>query len=150
MKHHIPSPAIAMALSVALAGCGRLATVAETPSADYRGTIRSSCAPHDAPSTEVRLKSIEGPEWVWFNIWPEGQIELPLVVRFDADHPVGQGAYCRGPDDCAPAAWGEVELIAGDPDTEVFLGEWRLGMPDGTVHHGTFQAEWLAIQALCG
>jgi len=130
-----------------LASCS---AAAEPPAENYRGTIRSSCAPHDAPSTELRLESIGGSHWVWFNLWPGERVQLPMVVRFDADHPVGQGAYCVGPDECEAAAWGEVDLIAADPDAEAFLGEWRLGMTDGRVASGSFEAEWLAIQAMCG
>jgi hypothetical protein len=72
------------------------------------------------------------------------------VVRFDDDRPIGQGTYCSV-ETCEPAEaaeWGEVVLLS-DSETGV-RGEWTLGMANGLVHRGRFEAEWLAIQALCG
>jgi hypothetical protein len=145
-ESELSSMAVFALAATFLASCSSTGTTAAEA---YRGTIRSSCAPTDAPSTELRLEPVDGAGWVWFNLWPAGPFELPIVVRFDEDHLVGQGAYCRGPGDCESAVRGEVELIAGDPEAQMFKGQWTLGMPDGTVHRGVFEAEWLAIQAMC-
>jgi len=115
----------------------------------HRGTMSSGCAPHDGPSTELRLEAADGEVWVSFNLWPAEGVIPPSTVRFDGDRAIGQGAYCVGPDTCVPAAWGEVVLVGASTSADV-RGEWTLGMPDGQVHRGTFQAEWLAIQAFCG
>ena len=134
-------------MAAAVGGC--CALVVEAPAPPYRGTMSSGCAPHDAPSTELRLQADTGKAWVYFDLWPAEGVIPPSKVRFDADLPIGQGAYCSGPETCESAEWGEV-LLLGTPDSGDVHGEWTLGMPDGQVHRGTFEAEWLAIQALCG
>ncbi len=115
----------------------------------YRGTMRASCAPNDAPSTEFRLEAVEGDAWVFFNLWPGEGVVPPSVIRFDADRPIGQGAFCTGLETCDTAERGEMR-VSVSPDSASVHGEWILGMQDGAVHRGTFEAEWLAIQAFCG
>jgi hypothetical protein len=138
---------LAILLSAALiAAC---AAAPEPPAEVYRGTIRSGCAPHDAPSTVIQLESVDGSLLVFFNLWPPSGTVPPSTIEFDADHPVAQGAYCTGPDACEPAEWGQV-VLASAPGEGGVSGEWTLGMAGGQVHHGTFEAEWLTIQALCG
>ncbi len=70
-------------LSSVVAGCA--AKAGENPLPEYRGTMRSSCAPHDAPSTELRLEAAEGKVWVYFNLWPTEGVNPPSTVRFDTD-----------------------------------------------------------------
>jgi hypothetical protein len=136
-----------MLLTVVVAGCSTVES--KEPAALYHGTMRSSCAPHDAPSTELRLEAVEGNAWLFLNLWPERGAVPPSTVRFDANRPIGQGAYCTGPDTCEPAEWGEIRLSV-TPDNSGVYGEWMLGMQDAQVHRGAFEAEWLAIQAMCG
>jgi len=138
---------IALIVAAAVAGCSTPEPLEPAPL--YRGTMSSGCAPHDAPSTVLRLEAAEEKVWVFFNLWPAEGVVPPSTVRFGADQPKGQGAYCTGPDICERAEWGEV-VLAGASDTVGVRGEWTLGTPDGQVHRGTFEAEWLAIQALCG
>ncbi len=127
--------------------CSRAPT--EVPPDGYAGTMRPGCAPHDAPSTEIRLEADEGLAEVFFNLWPSAGIDLPAEVRFDAAHPAGQGAYCYEPETCQPAEWGEV-MFEAPSDQGTVRGTWTLGMSDGRVLRGTFEAEWLAIAAMCG
>jgi hypothetical protein len=122
----------------------------EEPSADaYVGTMRSSCAPHDASATAFFLESADGDASVSFNLWPPGGVSLPAAIEFDADHPIGQAEYCTSPGTCEPATWGEI-AVEGAADSAGVRGEWALGLMDGRVYRGTFVAEWPAIQALCG
>jgi hypothetical protein len=111
--------------------------------------MTSGCAPHDAPSTVLELASADGESSVAFNLWPPEGIVPPATVAFDAQHPVGQGAYCSSPETCAPAVWGQVSIEGAGP-TDGVEGEWRLGLEDGRTFAGRFSADWLAIQALCG
>jgi len=132
--------------AVLLAACS---PAPETLAATYQGTIASGCAPHDAPSTEIRLESTDEASSVWFNLWPTDGFVPPSTVEFDSQHPIGQGVYCTGPEACEGAAWGRVTLESpgGSGGVE---GEWTLGLADGQIHRGRFTADWLAIQALCG
>ena len=149
MRLRWTSLTLGMLFTVALAGCDRLPTSTALPEMKYHGTMSSSCAPTDAPSTELRLQADEGDVWVFFNLWPAKGVVPPVEVRFDANRSVGQGAYCTGPETCEPAEWGEVSL-ENSASTAAVSGDWTLGMPGGQVHRGGFVAEWLAIQALCG
>jgi hypothetical protein len=129
------------------AGCG----AAPPTTTAYRGTMRASCAPYDAPSTELRLESVGADDSVFFNLWPPSGVIPPAVVEFDARHPVGQGTYCTGPEDCQPAAWGKVALRnPAEGGKATIEGEWEIELADDRAFRGTFTAEWLAIQALCG
>ena len=125
------------------------ATAGETPSASYRGTITSGCAPHDAPSTVLRLESDESGAMVSFNLWPPSGTVPPTTVEFDARQPYGQGDYCRGPETCEAATAGRVVLAGSTGDGQV-TGTWTIELEDGTAESGTFTAEWLTIQAWCG
>jgi hypothetical protein len=127
-----------------LAACAE--TDSEAPS--YAGTMRSGCAPHDAPSTELHLRSEETGALVLFNLWPPSGISLPATVVFDAQQTVGQGAYCASDDECQAATSGRVTLAASDAGG--VLGSWLLVLEDGSFQRGRFTAEWLASQALCG
>jgi hypothetical protein len=73
----------------------------------------------------------------------------PTLVRFDADHPLGVGTYCSDEGACEPAEWGEVEL-ANSEGSRAVNGKWRIGLSGDRILRGTFEAEWLAIQTLCG
>jgi hypothetical protein len=110
--------------------------------------MTSGCAPHDAPSTALQLRSEQGEE-VSFNLWPPSGVALPTTVVFDAQTRVGQGTFCASPEECEDAVGGRVRL-ASSPGAGGVVGEWELEMEDGTVHRGRFTAEWLTIQALCG
>jgi len=137
----------AMLLAAVVVGCSVLES--KEPAPMYRGTMSSGCAPHDAPSTELRLEADNGEGWVSFNLWPAEGVIPPSAVRFDANRPIAQGAYCTGPDICESAEWGEIVIVSGSSNSDVH-GQWTLGLGDGRVHRGAFEAEWLAIQAFCG
>lgn len=115
----------------------------------YRGTMQSSCAPHDALSTALELQQEKGQAVASFNLWPESGVVPPANVEFDETHPVGQGAWCSAPGDCRTAEWGRVVLRASTGGSTL-EGEWALGFADGSVVRGRPSAEWLAIQAMCG
>jgi hypothetical protein len=125
------------------------ATAGEAPATAYRGTITSGCAPHDAPSTVLRLESDESGAVVSFNLWPPSGIIPPATVEFDARRPYGQGDYCSGPETCEAATAGRVVFAGSTADGQV-TGAWTIELQDGTAPSGTFTAEWLTIQALCG
>ena len=119
------------------------------PPPEFRGTMQSGCAPHDAASTLLELEAITGTARVSFNLWPPAGLVPPATVEFDSERPVGQASYCAATDDCAPASWGRLHLrpAADSADVE---GEWSLGLADGQILRGQFRASWMAIQALCG
>jgi hypothetical protein len=139
-------PAAALA-----AACGRMTRLGSggelLPS--YHGTMRPSCAPHDAASVELRLDAVDGPEAVSFNLWPGTPVWPPTTVRFDSSHPIGMANFCVASGDCEQAEWGEVQLGEAGEGAGV-SGRWTIGLADGRSRQGTFEAEWLAIQALCG
>lgn len=84
-----------------------------------------------------------------FNLWPPSGTIPPATVEFDSRRPYGQGEFCRGLQACEAATWGKV-VLGGSSDGGMMAGEWELGLEDGTVRSGTFTADWLTIQALCG
>lgn len=137
--------------AVLAAACGPIvgALPERTPVPSYHGTMSPSCAPHDAPSVELRLESASGPQTVFFNVWPPDPVRPPTTVRFDAVHPIGTAAYCPAERECEQAEWGEVRFGLS-ADRAVVTGEWVIGLGGGRDARGTFEAEWLAIQALCG
>lgn len=145
----LPTALLGLAIILPAALIAACTATAEPPTEAYRGTMTSGCAPHDAPSTVLELESTSTMELVSFNLWPPSGMAPPSTIEFDADHPVGQGAYCIGPDACEPAQSGRV-VLASAPGEAGVSGEWTLGMTDGQVYRGTFTAEWLAIQVLCG
>ena len=134
-------------LAAALASACSPAT--KTPTETYRGTIRSGCAPHDAPSIAIELKDSGGSSLVSFNLWPPRGAVPPTTIEFDAGHPDGLGTFCTGPDSCETAVWGKL-VLESPPGEASVSGTWTMGMQDGRVYHGTFAADWLAIQVLCG
>lgn len=147
---------IAACLGLILLACSTLPvgpSAGRTPQgssvAVYRGTMRSSCAPYDAPSVELQLNSLSGPEAVSFNLWPNDPVSPPTFVRFDASHPIGSGMFCSASGDCEVAEWGEVEF-ARSGQTASVTGKWAIGFADGRSLRGLFDAEWLATQAFCG
>jgi hypothetical protein len=133
-------------VAIGLAAC---AAAPEASEETYRGTMTSGCAPHDAPSTVLELESADGESSVAFNLWPAEGVVPPTTIAFDAQHAVGQGAYCASPGICEPALSGRVS-IEGAGATEGVQGEWSLELEDGQTFAGRFSADWLAIQALCG
>ena len=142
-----PMRAIPTILLLALAAaCGPPQAGSLTP---YHGTLRSSCAPHDAPSVELQLASLTGPETMYFNLWPSTPVRPPTTVRFDALHPTGAATVCVAGGDCEAAEWGDVQLSSSGQDASV-TGKWTIGLAGGRILQGAFEADWLAIQAFCG
>ena len=138
-------PAAALA-----AACGRMTSLGSgsEPLPSYHGTMKPSCAPHDAASIELRLDAVDGPEAVAFNLWPGTPVWPPTTVRFDANHPIGAATFCAADGDCEQAEWGEVQFDSSGDGAGV-SGRWSLRLTEGSKR-GTFEAEWLAIQAMCG
>lgn len=143
-------PIILLAAAMA-AACGRVASGGQEGEGfpPFHGTLRPSCAPHDAASVELRLEAIDGPATVSFNLWPGTPVWPPTTVRFDANHPIGGATFCVAGGDCKQAEWGEVQFDSSDDGAGV-SGKWALGLAGGGSQRGSFEAEWLAIQALCG
>jgi hypothetical protein len=142
-------PSIAAVCALALAGCQSAAHGQSAPLEHYRGRLTSGCAPNDAVSTVLQLQSATGPSQVSFNLWPASPLLIPGELRFEASRGQGLATYCAEPDACQPAEWGEVRFSSSTGDGAI-RGEWKLGMPEGGELRGTFEAEWLAIQAICG
>jgi hypothetical protein len=143
---------LGMALAALTAACGSAPVVlpesGSTPN-EYHGTMSSGCAPTDAPSVILDLHAVASPASISFNLWPGSPVAPPTLLRFDADHPLGVGTYCSDEGACEPAEWGEVEL-ANSEGSRAVNGKWRIGLSGGRNLRGSFEAEWLAIQALCG
>jgi hypothetical protein len=76
-------------------------------------------------------------------------LSIPGEVRYEGSHSQGWATYCTEPDACQPAEWGEIAFADPNPDGLV-RGDWTLGLAAGRMLRGTFEADWLAIQALCG
>lgn len=142
----VPTLIPVLGWAIVLAAC---ATTDGSTLALYRGTMQSSCAPHDALSTALSLQAEKGGATVSFNLWPAEGVVPPARVEFDERNLVGQAVYCTGPGDCQAAEWGRVDLRASSETAEI-EGEWSLGMADGSIIRGRLIADWLAIQALCG
>jgi hypothetical protein len=142
-------PSIVAVCVLALTGCQT--TLQDQPATleHYQGRLTSGCAPNDAPSTVLELKSAMGPSQVFFNLWPASPLSIPGEVRFEGSHSQGWATYCTEPDACQPAEWGEIAFADPNPDGLV-RGDWTLGLAAGRMLRGTFEADWLAIQALCG
>jgi len=143
---------LGMALAALTAACGSAPGVLpKSGSAPYRyhGTMSSGCAPTDAPSVTLDLHAVAGPASISFNLWPGPPVTPPTLVRFDADHPLGAGTYCDDEGACESAEWGEVEL-ANSEGSRTVNGAWRIGLSGGRIVRGAFEADWLAIQTLCG
>jgi hypothetical protein len=119
------------------------------PAVSYSGSMRSSCAPFDAPSTEIDLHSLSGPETISFNLWQGAPVTPATVIRFDASHPIGAAEFCSSGSDCEEALWGQVKLTHSDERGRVY-GSWIIGLRGSRTLRGTFRADWLAVQAMCG
>lgn len=115
----------------------------------YRGTIRSGCAPNDAPSIVLSLYADEASETLSFNLWPRTSVIPRKIIRFDASHPIGEASFCGAQGSCEAAKWGEVEFTGSNAGAGV-IGRWAIGLTGGRSLEGLFEADWLANQALCG
>jgi hypothetical protein len=146
---NLRSPLLALAIFWIAALLAACSAAPETPAEMFHGVIGSGCAPHDAPSTVIELKSTTTEARLSFNLWPTSGTVPPTTIKFDADHPFGQGAYCTGADECEPVAWGRI-VLGTSVGTGSVEGEWTLGLADGRTYRGLFTADWLANQALCG
>jgi len=132
-----------------LVGCQTAPSGRAASMEHFRGTLHSGCAPNDAPATVLDLRSTAGSGLASFTLWPSPPLRIPGEVRFDRLRGDGMATYCTKPDACQPAAWGEVHF-SDSPGEAGIGGKWRLGMPDGNQVQGTFEADWLASQAICG
>lgn len=90
-----------------------------------------------------------GPSQVFFYVWPASPLPTPGEVRFEGSRSQAWAAYCTEPDVCQLVEWGKVAFADPSPDGLV-RGDWTLGLAAGRVLRGTFEADWLALQALCG
>lgn len=140
---------ITLLLGLALGACRRGQGEPGPAPEHYRGSLSSGCAPNDAVSTVLQLESTRSSDSATFDFWPSRGVSLPAVIRFGAGRAEGQGVFCTVPESCEPAEWGEVTLAEASEHGGT-SGEWTLGMADGRLLRGTYEAEWLAIQAICG
>ena len=141
------STLLAMACALALAGCRLVAQDDEVALETYRGTLTSGCAPNDAISKVLELRSSTDSRQVIFNLWPSSSVSIPGEFRFAAGNG-GSAVYCVEPEACQPAEWGTLHFVDSKEEGRIG-GDWELGMPDGRELSGAFEADWPAIQAFC-
>lgn len=150
MNHlSLPRRSLAAIGVLTFAGCQTALNQPASPSEHFLGRLSSGCAPNDTPSIIFELRSATGTGQVYLHLWPSPALAVSGQARLDVAEGEAIAAYCSEPDACQPARWVDVR-IDRPPAEGTIRGEWRLGMPDGSELKGTFEADWLALQAICG
>lgn len=138
---------LAVGCALALASCRVFAQGDEPAQEPFRGTLTSGCAPNDAISKVLVLRSPTDSRQVIFTLWPSSSVSIPGEFRFAAGGG-GSAVVCLGPEACQPATWGTLRFVDSSAEGRIG-GDWELGMPDGHELSGAFEADWPAIEAVC-
>ena len=119
------------------------------------GTIRSSCAPTDAPAIAITLtpersacKRPTGP-YVSFAIWRGLPIHAGQVVEFGPGSNAGSAARCAKEGDCKLAQSATIVFDTYEERAGA-TGHYEMSFKGGETLTGTFEVKWCEERVICG
>jgi hypothetical protein len=140
-------------LAVALIAVAAIAIPAE-PSFSF-GTIRSSCAPTDAPAIAITLtpersecKRVAGP-YVSFAIWRGLPIHAGQVVEFGPGSNAGSAARCAKEGDCKLVQSATIVFDSYEERSGA-KGHYEMNFKGGETLKGSFEVKWCEERVICG
>jgi hypothetical protein len=140
-------------LAVALIAVAAIAIPAE-PSFSF-GTIRSSCAPTDAPAIAITLtpersvcKRVAGP-YVSFAIWRGLPIHAGQVVEFGPGSNAGSAARCAKEGDCKLVQSATIVFDSYEERSGA-KGRYEMNFKGGETLKGSFEVKWCEERVICG
>jgi hypothetical protein len=140
-------------LAVALIAVAAIAIPAE-PSFSF-GTIRSSCAPTDAPAIAITLtpersecKRVAGP-YVSFAIWRGLPIHAGQVVEFGPGSNAGSAARCAKEGDCKLVQSATIVFDSYEERSDA-KGHYEMNFKGGETLKGSFEVKWCEERVICG
>jgi hypothetical protein len=140
-------------LAVALIAVAAIAIPAE-PSFSF-GTIRSSCAPTDAPAIAITLtpersecKRVAGP-YVSFAIWRGLPIHAGQVVDFGPGSNAGSAARCAKEGDCKLVQSATIVFDSYEERSGA-KGHYEMNFKGGETLKGSFEVKWCEERVICG
>jgi hypothetical protein len=140
-------------LAVALIAVAAIAKSPE-PSFSY-GTIRSSCAPTDAPAIAITLttersecKRVAGP-YVSFAIWRGLPIHAGQVVEFGPGSNAGSAARCAKEGDCKLAESATIVFDSYEERSGA-KGHYEMNFKGGETLKESFEVKWCEERVICG
>jgi len=140
-------------LAVALIAVAAIAIPAE-PSFSF-GTIRSSCAPTDAPAIAITLtpersecKRVAGP-YVSFAIWRGLPIHAGQVVEFGPGSNPGSAARCAKEGDCKLVQSATIVFDSYEERSGA-KGHYEMNFKGAETLKGSFEVKWCEERVICG
>jgi len=138
---------------LALTAIGAVARPAES-SFSY-GTIRSSCAPTDAPAIAITLtaersgcKRSAGP-YASFAIWRGLPIHAGQVVEFGPGSNAGSAARCAKEGECKLAQSATIVFDSYEERSGA-KGHYEMNFKDGETLKGSFELNWCEERVIWG
>ena len=126
-----------------------------TDSSFSYGTIRSSCAPTDAPAIAITLtpepstcKRTTGP-YASFAIWRGLPIHAGQVVEFGPGSNAGSAARCAKEGDCKLAQSATIVFDSYEERSGA-KGHYEMGFKGGETLTGSFEVKWCEERVICG
>jgi len=140
-------------LAVALIAVAAIAIPAE-PSFSF-GTIRSSCAPTDAPAIAITLtpersecKRVAGP-YVSLAIWRGLPIHAGQVVEFGPGSNAGSAARCAKEGDCKLVQSATIVFDSYEERSGA-KGHYEMNFKGAETLKGSFEVKWCEERVICG
>jgi hypothetical protein len=137
----------------ALVGVSAIASPDES-SFSY-GTIRSSCAPTDAPAIAITLtaersecKRITGP-YATFAIWRGLPIHAGQVIELGGGSNAGSAARCAKEGECKLAQSATIVFDSYEQRSGA-KGHYEMNFRDGEILKGAFEVKWCEERVICG
>ena len=133
-----------------------MAAVAKPAESSFSyGTIRSSCAPTDAPAIAITLtpepstcKRTAGP-YASFAIWRGLPIHAGQVVEFGPGSNAGSAARCAKEGDCKLAQSATIVLDSYEERSGA-KGHYEMNFKGGETLKGSFEVKWCEERVICG
>jgi hypothetical protein len=119
------------------------------------GTIRSSCAPTDAPAIAITLtpersgcKRTSGP-YASFAIWRGLPIHAGQVVEFGPGSNAGSAAQCTKEGECKLAQSATIVFDTYEERAGA-TGHYEMSFKGRETLTGTFEVKWCEERVICG
>lgn len=119
------------------------------------GTMRSSCAPTDAPAIAITLtpersecKRISGP-YISLAIWRGLPIHAGQVVEFGSGSSAGSAARCAKEGDCKLAQSATIVFDSYEERSSA-KGHYEMNFKSGETLKGSFEVKWCEERVICG
>ncbi len=119
------------------------------------GTVRSSCAPTDAPAIAITLtqersdcKRVTGPS-VSFAIWRGLPIHAGQTVEIGPGSNSGSAARCAKEDECKLAQSATIVFDSYEERSGA-KGHYEMQFRGGETLKGSFEVKWCEERVICG